>query len=163
MFQERLFNQGKQRLPTGHARAVGRESRVIGDTFETGHIAEFLELRIIADGKDDMSVLRGEGLIGDDVRVRVAKPPRDIPRHQIVQRLIGKAGDTDIEQAHVDMLPFAGPRGMNQRGEYRRRGIGAGQHVDERNPDFHRHAFGFAGNAHQTAHALDHEVVPGPC
>ena len=108
-----------------------------------------------------MPVSGGEGLVGNNVRMCVPKPPRYLVRHKIVQRLIGKTGDTDIEQTHIDMLAGAGAPGMHHSGQDGGGGVGAGQNIDQCDADFHRHAVGLAGDTHQAAHALDHEIIAG--
>ena len=144
-----------------HPRLVGGVIRVVGKAVQRGDVAEFAELRIIADGEDDMPVGGGEGLIGNDVRMRVAEAPRRGAADHIVQRLVGEAGDADIEQAHIDMLAGAGARRMHDGGQNRGGGVGAGQDIDKGDTDLHRHAVGLSGDAHQPAHALDHEIISG--
>ena len=108
-----------------------------------------------------MAIGGGEGLVGNDVRMGVAKAARGGAADKVVQRLVGETGDADVEQAHIDMLALAGARRMHHRGKNGGGGIGAGQNIDKRHPDLHRHAVRFAGHAHQPAHALDHEIIAG--
>ena len=108
-----------------------------------------------------MAVSGGKGLIGHDIGVGIAKPPRRFSTDQIVQRLIGKAGNTDVKQAHINMLAGACPLGMHDSRQNGRGCIGAGQHIDQRHTDLHGHAIWLSGHAHQPAHALDHEVIAG--
>ena len=95
-----------------------------------------------------MPVGGGEGLIGNDVRMRVAEAPRRGAADHIVQRLVGKAGDADIEQAHIDMLARAGARRMHDGGKNRGGGVSAGQDIDKGDTDLHRHAVGLSGDTH---------------
>ncbi|MCY1555112.1 hypothetical protein D9M68_917440 [compost metagenome] len=50
---------------------------------------------------------------------------------------------------------------MLDRGQDGRAGVYACQQVRDRDPRFHRFAGGVAGDAHQAAHALENEVIPG--
>ena len=56
VFDERLFDQGKDGFAVCHPCPVGCENRIISGTIEAGNLAEFSELRIIAHGKDDMAI-----------------------------------------------------------------------------------------------------------
>ena len=151
----------KQGYAVRHPCLVAGVIRVVGKAVKPGDVAEFAELRIIADSEDDMPVGRGKGLIGNDVRMCVAKAPGRSAADHIVQRLVGEAGDADIKQAHIDMLAVTGARRMHNGGQNRGGGIGAGQDIDKGNADLHRHAVRLSGDAHQPAHALDHEIISG--
>jgi hypothetical protein len=48
---------------------------------------------------------------------------------------------------------------MAQRREDRDRGIEPGEYIDQRHADAIRFAADRAGDAHQAAHALDHEII----
>ena len=65
----------------GDARRIGREARVAAHSGMAGDVRKGGELRVVADGDDDVAVGRRERLVGHDVRMRVAEPPRrDCPR-----------------------------------------------------------------------------------
>ncbi len=155
------LDRRQQGDPVHHPRLVGGIIRIVGKPVEPGDLTEFAELRIIADSKDDVAVSGGKSLIGHDVGMGIAKPSRCGAGDQIVQCLIRQAGNADIEQAHIDMLPATGALRMHHGGQNGGGGVGAGQHIDKGDADLHRHAVSFAGDAHQPAHALNHEIIAG--
>ncbi|CAM5572160.1 hypothetical protein SSTU70S_05026 [Stutzerimonas stutzeri] len=57
---------------------------------------------------------------------------------EVVQRLVAKAGDLHVEQRGVDVLAFAGPLAVRQRGEHADGGIQAGEDVGQRHADLDR-------------------------
>ena len=88
------------------------------------------------------------------------------PGGEIVRALVGEHGDQRIEQRQVEMLADAALGAMRKRGAYGDAGVHAGDQVGDRDPRLLRAAarpvVALAGDAHQAAHALDHEVVPRP-
>ena len=110
-----------------------------------------------------MAVGRREDLIGHDVGMRVAEPSRHHAAGQIIHRLVGEGRRLAVEQRHVDRLAFAGARLMDERGLDRDGGVEAGNEIGDGDAHFHRfgarRAVGLAGDAHQSAHALDQIVV----
>ena len=82
---------------------------------------------------------------------------------QVVHRLVGQAGHLHIEQGHVDVLALAGLLAGVQRGQHADRGVQPGENVGEGDAGLHGAgailAIGLAGQAHQPAEPLDHEVI----
>ena len=78
---------------------------------------------VVGDGEHQKSVGRLEHLIGRDIGMRIAKPRGHHAAGQIVQRLVGKGGRLAVEQRHIDLLPVAGARLVNDRGKDRNRGV----------------------------------------
>ena len=83
------------------------------------------------------------------------------------RRLAAHAGDGDrlthqrhqaVEHADVEVAAFAGALAFHQRAHDRDDGREAAHHVGDRRRRFHRPAVGFAGQAHQPADGLDHQV-----
>jgi hypothetical protein len=95
--------------------------------------------------------------------MRVADPLRHLAGREIVHRLVGEERDLRVEQREIEVLAYAGFGAMRDRGAHRDAGVHAGHHVDDRHPDALRSAarqvVALAGDAHQAAHALNHEVV----
>ncbi len=79
--------------------------------------------------------------------------------HQIAHALIGKHGDLGVEERAVDILPLPGPLRMAQGREHGGRRIDASEQVAQGDADLGGLAIGLAGNAHEPAHALGHEIV----
>ena len=70
-------------------------------------------------------------------------------------------GDTGLEQGRLDELTQTRALALLQGGEHAHGEQDAGRDVGDRRADLHGRAAGrFAGNAHQTAHALGDEVEP---
>ncbi|BDC26107.1 hypothetical protein NB2BOR_A03980 [Bordetella parapertussis] len=93
------------------------------------------------------------------------QPLRYLARQEVVHD--GAAGDVDqaIEQRDVDGLSFAAEVAVLQRAQDRRRGVDARDHIGDRDAGLERAAAGLgvrqAGDAHQSAHALEYVVVAG--
>ena len=95
----------------------------------------------------------------------VAEAGRHHAAGQIIHRLIGECCRLAVEQRHVDRLAFAGVRLMDERrldGDGR---VEAGDKIGDGDAHFHgfgaRRSVGLAGDAHQSAHALDEIIVAG--
>src|SRR5690349_5551958 len=88
---------------------------------------------------------------------------RHLPAHQVVHRLIGEHGYLRVEQRNIDMLSAASAIATSQCAENRDCRIQAGEDIGHRNADLYGAAagtfIGLAGDTHQAARALNHEVV----
>ena len=95
----------------------------------------------------------------------VAITPRRLARGQIADGLIAAHRHLAIEQRHVDVLARAVERPVIDRGENRHRRVHAGEYIGHGDAHFLRTAAGqviaLAGDAHQPAQPLEHEVVAG--
>ena len=165
LFEHRV-EQSRDLDAVFHALGIDRKTRILGQMGAARRLAKLVEQVVVAAGENDGAVFGRKGLIGHDIRMRVTDARRRLTGGKVVHRLIGKKSDTAIEQGNVDPLPLAGDRAVGQRRTDRDAGVHPRGHVDDRNADTLRtaagHAVGLAGDAHQTAHALRHEVVTGP-
>jgi hypothetical protein len=97
--------------------------------------------------------------------VRVAVALRYRAGGKVVHVLVGEYGDGGVEQRHVDVLAFAGDIAVGERAEDCDGAVHAGEDIGDGDAHFLRAAAGqviaLAGDAHQAAHALEHEVVAG--
>ncbi|MNL29533.1 hypothetical protein D3C87_1512170 [compost metagenome] len=90
-------------------------------------------------------------------------------RHLLVgeeaRDLIPPQGNDAIEQCHVDVLAATGDRAVLERGQYGDRRVHPGHDIGDRNSGLLRAATRqcvcLAGDAHQSADGLEHEVVAG--
>src|SRR5262245_42739310 len=94
--------------------------------------------------------------------MRVADPRRQLAGDEIIERLVGEHADLGVDQCAVDQRAFAGPVALDDRREDADHGIDAGHDVGDRNAGPRRLAIGLAGEAHEAADALRHEVVAPP-
>ncbi len=160
-----LADQRDQHLAVGHPRLVGGEARVVGPFRVVCQLGELAELAVVADREDHVAVGGGEVLVRHDVRVCVAQAPRRHAGGQVVEGLVGQAGDLHVEQGHIDVLADAADVAVGEGGEHRGGGVQPGEDIGQRHADLHRTgAFlvvGAPGEAHQAAQALDHEVIAG--
>ena len=69
--------------------------------------------------------------------------------------------DGGIDQCGVDVAAFAGSFALRERGEDSDHGIDAGEDIGHRNADARRFAVSHAGQIHDAAHALRHQIVSG--
>ena len=93
--------------------------------------------------------------------MRVAGALRHLAGDQIVQRLIGQHADLGVDQRGVDIGALAGLLALHERGENADDRIDAGDDVGDRNADALRLAVRRAGEIHDAAHALRHQIVAG--
>src|ERR1700722_1163876 len=125
--------------------------------------AQALELAVVAAGHQHMPVGRLEIAIGHDVRMRVAETSGRQAADQIVHSLVHQHGDLTVKQRAIDMLPLSGDVAVMKSGQDRGGGVEASEEIADRQAHFGRTGAGLAirpsGHAHQTAHALDEEVV----
>ena len=103
----------------------------------------------------------GKYLVRHDIGVRVADALRHVARHEIVHRLVRQYADSGIDQGGVDITAFAGLLALRQRRQNADDRIDAGEDVGNRNADTGRLAVRHAGQIHDAAHALRHQVVAG--
>ncbi len=117
------------------------------------------ELRIVAHRQCEGAVARCEDLVGNYRGMSVAQALGLVPGGQVARAHVGQHADCAVQQRQVDMLPAAAARAGQQRGKNRLHAIHAGDQVRNGHAQFHRRAVGLAGNGHQAAFRLDHEVV----
>ena len=156
------FEPVDQRRAIAHPGGIGAEPLLGGELADPGGLAEALELGVIGDRDHDVTVGRLEHLVGDDVRVGVAEPRRELAGDQVVHPLIGEPRDLGVQQPEIDVLALAGHRLMAGGGEDRDRGVHPRHDVGDRSADFLGLASRLAGHAHDPAHGLGDDVVPGP-
>ena len=94
--------------------------------------------------------------------MRVAHQPRSSARGKEVHRLIGHDAGGHVQKRHVDVLAFARPPALDDRGQYGGGSIDPGEHIRHRDAHLLRLAICRAGDRHQPGHALDDEVIPRP-
>ena len=91
---------------------------IVGELRPAARFDELAELAVVADRDDDPAVARLEGLVGHDVRVRVAPAHRRLAAREVVRVHVGEHRDLHVEQRHVDVLAFAGAVAVRERGEH---------------------------------------------
>ena len=149
----------------GQALAVGGIAGVVGQIGAAQGLAVRTKLRIVAHCHDQVPVAGRKHLIGHNVLVGIARTPGCHTRGHVIQVLVGQHGYMAIEQGHIDMLPQAAAIALVQRPQNGHCGIHAGEQIGNRHAGFLRSAprqvIAFTRNAHETAQALNHEVVAG--
>lgn len=98
---------------------IRREARVHGDIRTTGQSAQPVELPIIANSKNDVSVGSWKRLVGHDIWMSVPDPRWDLSRSEIVQGLVGQSGNLNVEQRWIDVLPLTSASSVLERGKHR--------------------------------------------
>ena len=95
--------------------------------------------------------------------MRVAVPARHNTRNKMVLALVRQHGDLAVKQRHVDVLTTTLPVSPHQCRQDGDGGIHAGHEVRHRYTHLLGaaawHVVGVAGDAHQAARALNHEVI----
>ena len=94
--------------------------------------------------------------------MRVADALGHLAGDQIVQRLECQRADGGIDQSGVDVAAAAGLFPPRQRREDADRRIDAGENIGDRHADAQRRSVGGAGQTHDAAHALGHQIVTRP-
>ena len=100
----RAASAADHRLPVREPVAVLRESRIAVQR-EPQASAEPRELAVVAAGDHQRPVGRLEHLVGHDVRMRVAHPPRRDAADQRIRRLVRQHRELQSKSAEVDPLP----------------------------------------------------------
>jgi hypothetical protein len=136
-------------------------SRVLRELGAADDVAELDVLVVIAGRDDDVAVCNRKYLVGHDVGVGVADALRNVARDEIVHRLVRQYAHGRVDQSGVDKTAFARLLAFGQRRQNPDDGIDAGEDVGNGNADAGRFAVGHAGQIHDAAHALRHQVVAG--
>ena len=93
--------------------------------------------------------------------MRIADALGHFAGDQIVERLERQHADRGVDQRGVHIAALSGLLAPRQGREDADRRIDAGENVGHGNPGAHGLAVGGAGQAHDAAHALGHEIVTG--
>ncbi|OGA02167.1 MAG: hypothetical protein A3I00_02555 [Betaproteobacteria bacterium RIFCSPLOWO2_02_FULL_64_12] len=156
-------NQPQQLVPVPDAVDVERVARIGCELGSIERLDKLGELRVVAASEHDIAVAAFENLLRHDVGVAVAPAARSVAGQQVVHRLVGERRDLDVEHGDVDVLAVPGDLAARERRQHRDCGVHPGHEIEDRNPDFHGTAAGPAvllpGDAHQSAHRLDEEIV----
>ena len=127
------------------------------------HFAEAGELGIVSHGEYDKAIARREGVVGNDVRMCIAKSPGRRARGEIIRSLVGHHRQLHVEKRKVDVLPFALEFDVGEGALNCDDRIETCEEIRYRESDFHGLAPGFvvglARYAHEASHSLDQEVV----
>ncbi len=145
----------------GHPVGVAGEARVGGQLRHAEAAAERRELAVVADGDHQRLVLGPEHLVRRNGRVPVAQDARHPVGQGVPGGLVDQARQQGGEQIDLDALPLAGRVPVPQRGQHTDRRVQPGEHVHQRHSGLHRLPGRRPGDAHQSAHGLDQQVVPG--
>ncbi len=86
---------------------------------------------------------------------------RYLAGRQEIQGLVGENGDHRVEECHVDMLAEAGTLALGECGLDGNDAVGSREDVGKGDAHLLRRPGGIAGEVHDAAHALDHEVIAG--
>ncbi len=149
-----------QRNAVGHPRRVGRMVRVAGQV-QSEDIAQGGELPVVAHGQHEDAVGGRERLVRGDARVGVAHRLRHDPGADECLRLVHQRRERRAEQVDADVLTAAAGVALVQGCEDPHGGVQAGEHVDEGHADLGGLVRRRAGDAHEPAHRLHEQVVPG--
>ena len=144
-----------------HAKFVGDEARIAGQTGLAGEIAELGELGIVAHGEDHMPVGCRHDVVRHDIGMLVAYALGHVARGQIIEANIGKPGDLGIEQGEIDVLALARPVAVTEGGQDRGGRIHPAHDVGDSDPHFEGRPIGLACHTHDPAQALGQHVVAG--
>ena len=91
----------------------------------------------------------------------VAETARRLPAREVVHRLVGEHATHAVEQCHVDVLPLARACAAGERRLDRDDAVEPGEEIGDGDTGLLRLAVRLAGELHDAAEALDHEVVAG--
>ena len=91
----------------------------------------------------------------------VACPYRINSGHHRGRCLVGQRGKSTVEQAHLGVATLTGDRSLLETGHDGDRGVEPGDHVDKGHPNLGGRPIGRAGDVHESAHCLNHQVVAG--
>ena len=157
ILQDRL-----KRVSICHPVNIGHKARIGREVWYAQHLAEDLELTVIADCNHHRSVGGVKDLIGHHRWVAIAHTAGRLAGDEIARSLIGQHGELCVEQGTVDMLPLPRLLGMAKGHQDADGRIETGRQVRDRNAGLDRRPIGLACDAHHPAHGLSDKVIAGP-
>ncbi len=141
---------------------VGGEARIGRKRRRAGTLAEPAELRVVVRAQDHVAIARREHLVRHGVGMRGAPAPRHRAREQVVQADVVEPAHLDVQQRDVDVLAVAGAIAVPERAEDRDPRVQPAHDVVDGDADLDGRPVGLAGDAHDAARALRHQIVARP-
>ena len=139
-----------------------RIARILGEITSPNAVHTGVELPVIANRQHQVTVTRGERLVGNDIGVRRAKPLRRNTANEVIHILVSQPRDLCIVQRHLYVLTATVGLTPIQRGQDRAGRIHPGHDVGDGNADLLRPTSLFvrrSRDAHQAGRCLDHRIV----
>src|SRR5690606_13262987 len=146
-------------IASRQATGVVRKGRVASQFGRAENIAQFDVLAGVTRGDNDVAVRDREHLIRHNVGVGVTYALRDVAGYQVVQRLVGQYADGGVHQGGIDIAALTGGLALVQRSKNADDRVDTSENVRHRNTNTGRLAVRHAGQVHDAAHALRHQVV----
>ena len=143
----------------GKACLVGSELLLAQQVLATKQSKQLAKQAVIRRRQHNFAIGNGKDAISAHLRVFVTHSRRVFARSKVMRCLAGQQADRAIQQRHIDMLPAASPLSHGKCGLDPDHRIEAAGQVRNRDPHLHRLARRLAGERHETAHRLDHEIV----
>ena len=109
-----------------------------------------------------MAVRDREHLVRHDVGMGIADAFGHFARDKVVERLVGQDAHLTVEESGIDQASLSGPTPLDERGENADDRIDPGKDIGHRDTRALRLSLRCAGQVHDPAHALRHEIVAGP-
>jgi hypothetical protein len=144
----------------GNSGTVGAEAFVVAQLWCADHRSEPDELAVVAAGHSEQTVTTAQGLVWSDGGVAVAHALGCLTCLEVALGLVDERAQQAGEQIDLHSAPVPGLSARSQCGEHPDGGVLAAQNVHQCDTGFGRLALRFAGDAHEPAHRLHHEVVP---
>ena len=140
-------------------RRIGGVFRLLRQFGQPQKIAKPSELPIIAHRYNHMPIAHPKHLIRHNIRVPIAAPLGHLPSGEEIHPLIDKPGHLRVHQSNVDMLPLSAATAVEQSRQNPYRCIKPAYHIGDANAHFHGHAIWRAGQAHDAAKTLRHQII----
>src|SRR5437899_4764882 len=155
-----LFDHRDQDVPAGVARRVVLETFLGCPLRVVEHIAERPPVAWSRGADGEEAVGRADRLIWGRGLVGRTQWGWNLTGRKVAPCLPNLERYSGLEERHVDELASAGLFAYAQRRERADRAIKGADKIADRHADFDRVAIGLAGDGHQPAHQIGHDVQP---
>src|SRR4029077_21141274 len=155
-----LLDHRDQDVATRMPRWVVLETLVVRPLRVAENIAERPPVARRGGADHEEAIGRMDGLVGRCGLVRRPQRTRNLPRGEVTPRLPHLERNSSLEERHVDELSATGLLTHTQGRESSYGAVQRADQVADRHTDLDRVATRFAGDRHQPAHRLGHDVQP---
>src|SRR5207253_3602969 len=155
-----LFDHRDQNVPARVPRGVVLETLLARPLRVVEDVAERTPVAWSGSADGEVAVGGADRLIGRRGLVCGTQRPRDLTGSEVAPRLPHLQRYSSLEERHIDELPVTGLLAYTQSGERADRAVQGADQIADWHAHFDRVAVWLAGDRHQPAHRLGHDVQP---
>lgn len=159
MLGKQLFECDLECISMAGAQLIRGKAFVVGNRRSAEHRAQFAELGIVADRKEQIDRSRPICVVRRDVRMSTAGSRWKHAGGQIVREMRVQQRDPAVEQCRIDELPSAADATLMQGQKDSNDRVQAGSEVDHRHSDPDWRPLRASIDTHEPRHRLYHRIV----